>query len=187
MTEMRGVSDSLGSSDMLRPPSGYERHFLGRFGEAVIAFLGRGESVGRVGDADVFIVVDSIELGDSPLAEEIGIGFHLSIAPSPPNHLPHWGGLAPGRHVEQALIPGRAAIEGEDHYTFAFTSAIPFDENVDGLLELLKGEAGMTPGGRRAVPTGVVGRSPSILTPGAEGVGLGALGPKDQPSPQDAR
>ena len=187
MAEMRAVSDPLGSSNMLRPPSGYERHFLGQFGEAVIAFLGRGESVGKVGDADVFIVVDSIELGDSPLAEEVGIGFHLSMAPSPPNHLPHWGGLAPGRYLEHRLIPGRAAIEGETHYTFAFTSAIPFDENVGGLLELLKGEVGIIPGGRPAIPTGVSGRSPSIVTPGVEDVGLGAVGPKDHPSPQDAR
>jgi hypothetical protein len=187
MAEMRVVSDPLGSPNVLRPPSGYERHFLGPFGESVIAFLGRGESVGKVGDADIFIAVDSIELGDSPLAEEVGIGFHLSMAPSPPNHLPHWGGVAPGRCVEHALIPGRAAIEGETHYTFAFTSAIPFDENVSGLLELLKGEMGMIPGSRHAAPTEVGGRSSSITMTGVEDVGLGALSPKDQPSPQDAR
>jgi hypothetical protein len=122
-------------------PDGYRRHFLGRFGEAILARLGRAEALGEIDGRDVFLVVDSIELGDNPLDEEIGIDFHLSHSPPPPDYVPHWGSLAPILRVERPLdFDSKPSLE-EGRYSFVFTSAMSVAENEAEFLEFLEDEA----------------------------------------------
>jgi hypothetical protein len=145
METPRPASDLGQPPDGPNVPVGYDRHFLGTFGESIIAHLGRHACIGKIADEAVFVVVDSIELGDNPLDEEIGVEFHLSSEPSRPDHIPYWGRLAPGRIVEQSITPGMNPIRGETSYSFVFTSATPLEENLGEFLDFIAIETGLIP------------------------------------------
>jgi hypothetical protein len=147
--------------DASNAPAGFERHFLGRFGETVIAYLGREARIGKIFDDDVFLVVDAIELGDNPFDEEIGVEFHTSKTPPAPGYVPHWGRFTPGQPVEHILKPRVNFIESETRLSFVFTSEIPFKENVDQFLDFLRLEIGMIPGEQHATRPEVEEQSPS--------------------------
>jgi hypothetical protein len=144
MEDARQIPDPADFSTAPNSSGGFEKHYLGRFGEKVIAYLGRSESTGKIGNDDVFLVVDSIELGDNPFQEEIGVDFHFSKTPPPPDHVPHWGAFAPGRDVEIPLTPETGPVFDEPSYSFSFTSEIPFEEIVKEFLGFIEDVHGIT-------------------------------------------
>jgi len=127
------------SSYMFRTllPQGIQRHHTSFFTEKITDYLDKDVTF-TSGDRNLHVIVNSIELGDNPFAEEISIHFHVSENSSAESKVT-WG----ARTEQQILFTSEQVIDTDMQsiLLYTFTSELPFEENLSDFKEFIVNHA----------------------------------------------
>ena len=126
---LRRVSNYLFSTLV---PQGVQRHHTSFFTEKITDYLAKGEPI-KSGNRNLYVMVNSIELGDNPLSEEIKIYFHLRETP-PPKTEAVWG---PRSEEEILVFSSDQKGSARPTLVYTFTSELPLEENLDDFRDYI--------------------------------------------------
>lgn len=113
-------------------PQGVQRHHTSFFTEKITDYLAKNEAI-TSGNRNLYVYVDSIDLGDNPFSEEIKIYFHLREKP-PIKSEPEWGPRSEEDLLVSSSDPNTAA---RPTLVFTFTSELPLEDNLSDFRDYI--------------------------------------------------
>lgn len=121
---LRRISNSMFSTFV---PRGIQRHHTSFFTEKITDYLAKDVTI-KNGNRNLHLIVDAIDLGENPFAEEIKIHFHVLENSSSKSELV-WG---PRAEKEILFSTSAETITGNVGPTlvFTFTSELPWEDNL---------------------------------------------------------
>jgi hypothetical protein len=142
VTTKRDRHGWLGDLRHLLSVFGLQRHTTGPFAEKVCDYLAKGEPVTLPSGKRMYLVVDAVQVGDNPFAEDVAVQFHLQSDPPTPGQPPKWDALAEEGEEFTYDIPPDAKpgqLLGEaDEYFFTFSGGMSVDENAAALNQYIR-------------------------------------------------